>query len=100
MERVPTASRRIYLRLRVFLQQLQIDRRKREAEALWGGKKSEAQVIHNIRSTDDADVLTMEADEVGMERMRLGLVPSWAKGSTTALRARNPQKLLPPNPVP
>ena len=44
-------------------------------------RKAEAQVIHNICPTDYADVLTMQADEVGIERMRFGLVPSWAKGS-------------------
>ena len=44
-------------------------------------KKAEPQVIHNICPTDYADVLTMQADEIGMERMRFGLVPSWAKGS-------------------
>ncbi|MFZ2276367.1 MAG: SOS response-associated peptidase [Prosthecobacter sp.] len=42
--------------------------------------KSEVPVIHNICPTDYADVLTMQADEIGIERMRFGLVPSWAKG--------------------
>lgn len=82
------------------MQQLQIDRRIREAEAVWGDKKSEAQVIHNICPKDNADVLTMEADEVGIERMRFALMPTWAKGRMTSLRSNNPQKLLPPKPVP
>lgn len=43
--------------------------------------KSEVPVIHNICPTDYADVLTLQADEIGIERMRFGLVPSWAKGS-------------------
>lgn len=58
--------------------QLRIERRlKKKGE----DKKAEAQVIHNICPTDYADVLTMQADAIGIERMRFGLVPSWAKGS-------------------
>lgn len=52
-------------------------RPKKKAEDM----KADAQVIHNICPTDYADVLTMQADEIGMERMRFGLVPAWAKGS-------------------
>lgn len=44
-------------------------------------KKSEVAVVNNICPTDYADVLTLVGDEVGFERMRFGLVPSWAKGS-------------------
>ncbi|MFN0080859.1 MAG: SOS response-associated peptidase [Prosthecobacter sp.] len=57
---------------------LHIERRKKKKDE---DRKSEAQVINNICPTDYADVLTMEGDEIGIERMRFGLVPVWAKGS-------------------
>lgn len=57
---------------------LRIERRPKKKDE---DTKSEVPVIHNICPTDYADVLTMEADEIGIERMRFGLVPSWAKGS-------------------
>ena len=43
-------------------------------------KKADIQIENNICPTDYADVLTMDAGEIGAERMRFGLVPSWAKG--------------------
>jgi putative SOS response-associated peptidase YedK len=58
--------------------ELQIERRKKKRDE---DKKSETQVIHNICPTDYADVLTIESGETSGERMRFGLVPSWAKGS-------------------
>ena len=57
---------------------LRIERRKATKDE---DKKAGVQVVNNICPTDYADVLTMEAGEIGMERMRFGLVPSWAKGS-------------------
>lgn len=56
---------------------LRVERRKKERE----DKKSAVQVVHNICPTDYAEVVTMENDEPRFERMRFGLVPSWAKGS-------------------
>jgi putative SOS response-associated peptidase YedK len=56
---------------------LRVERRKVRAGE---DKKSEVPVINNICPTDYADVLTMDGGEVGVERMRFGLVPSWAKG--------------------
>jgi putative SOS response-associated peptidase YedK len=44
-------------------------------------KKSEVAVVNNICPTDYADVLTLAGGEVAFERMRFGLVPTWAKGS-------------------
>lgn len=57
---------------------LRIERRPKKKDE---DTKSEVPVIHNICPTDYADVLTLQADETGIERMRFGLVPSWAKGS-------------------
>lgn len=57
---------------------LRIERRKKKGDE---DKKAEVQVINNICPTDYADVLTMQNDEIGIERMRFGLVPSWAKGN-------------------
>ncbi len=57
---------------------LRVERRSKKSRE---DAKSEVQVINNICPTDYADVLTMEAGEVGVERMRFGLVPSWARGS-------------------
>lgn len=57
---------------------LRIERRKKKGDE---DQKAEVQVINNICPTDYADVLTMENDEIGIERMRFGLVPSWAKGT-------------------
>ena len=57
---------------------LRIERRPKKKDE---DRKAEVPVIHNICPTDYADVLTMQADEIGIERMRFGLVPSWAKGS-------------------
>ncbi|MBB5030532.1 SOS response-associated peptidase [Prosthecobacter vanneervenii] len=58
--------------------ELKIERRKMKKEE---DKKAEIQVFNNICPTDYADVLTLQAGEVGIERMRFGLVPAWAKGS-------------------
>lgn len=44
-------------------------------------RKSEVRVLHNICPTDYADVLTVQAGETGIRRMRFGLVPGWARGS-------------------
>ena len=57
---------------------LRIERRKAKIAE---DKKTEVQVINNICPTDYADVLTMQTAEIGIERMRFGLVPGWAKGS-------------------
>jgi putative SOS response-associated peptidase YedK len=57
---------------------LRIERRKKKPAE---DQKAEVQVIHNLCPTDYADVLTQQADEIGIERMRFGLVPAWAKGS-------------------
>lgn len=57
---------------------LRVERRKARVGE---DKKSEVQVVNNICPTDYADVLTMDGEEMGVERMRFGLVPSWAKGS-------------------
>lgn len=46
-------------------------------------KKADAHFVNNICPTDYADVFTMEAGDIGTERMRFGLVPSWAKGPKT-----------------
>ncbi|OYW73604.1 MAG: hypothetical protein B7Z37_20830 [Verrucomicrobia bacterium 12-59-8] len=57
---------------------LRIERRpKKKAE----DPKSEVPVLNNICPTDYADVLTLEREEIGIERMRFGLIPGWAKGS-------------------
>lgn len=42
---------------------------------------AELQVINNICPTDYADVLTVDGSEMGIDGMRFGLVPSWAKGT-------------------
>ena len=56
---------------------LHIERRKKKDSE---DKKAEAQVINNICPTDYSDVFTREGDEIGIDRMRFGLVPTWAKG--------------------
>lgn len=61
---------------------LRVERRKGK---LREDKKSEVPVVNNICPTDYADVLTMDGGEVGLERMRFGLVPSWAKGNKAAV---------------
>ena len=43
-------------------------------------RRAARQVVLNICPTDYADVLTSAEDGVGVERMRFGLVPFWAKG--------------------
>jgi|GEM_PF-169080 len=58
--------------------ELRIERRKTKKEE---DKKAEVQVINNICPTDYADVLTFAGGEVGIDRMRFGLVPGWAKGT-------------------
>lgn len=58
--------------------ELRIERRKKKKEE---DKKSEVQVINNICPTDYAEVLTVADGEIGIDRMRFGLVPSWAKGT-------------------
>ena len=50
--------------------ELRIERRKGKKDE---DKKEGVQVVNNICPIDYADVLTMQADEVGMERMRFGL---------------------------
>lgn len=55
-----------------------IERRKKKKDE---DVKAGLQALNNICPTDYADVLTMQAGEMGVERMRFGLVPSWAKGS-------------------
>lgn len=57
---------------------LSIERRKRKNDE---DGKAETQVVNNICPTDYADVITIQAGEFGIERMRFGLVPSWAKGN-------------------
>lgn len=57
---------------------LHIERRKPNAQE---DQKAEAMILHNICPSDYADVLTLEGTEIGLVRMRFGLVPSWAKGS-------------------
>ncbi len=57
---------------------LRIERRTKKKDE---DKKAEVQVVNNICPTDYADVVTLEAGEMCIERMRFGLVPSWAKGS-------------------
>jgi putative SOS response-associated peptidase YedK len=56
---------------------LRIERRKKERE----DKKAVAQIVNNICPSDYADALTLMNGEWTLERMRFGLVPSWAKGS-------------------
>ncbi len=56
---------------------LRIERRKKERE----DKKATAQIVNNICPSDYADALTLTNGEWTLERMRFGLVPSWAKGS-------------------
>ena len=56
---------------------LRIERRKSKKGE---DKRAAANVIHNICPTDYADVMVAEAGEIQMERMRFGLVPTWAKG--------------------
>ena len=57
--------------------QLRIERRPRKMKE---DPKSEVRVLNNICPTDYADVLTLAHDEIGIERMRFGLVPGWARG--------------------
>lgn len=57
---------------------LRIERRKPKKDE---DRKSETETVNNICPTDYADVLTMQDGSVEMERMRFGLVPSWARGS-------------------
>jgi len=56
---------------------LRIERRKKERE----DNKAAAHFTHNICPTDYADVMTLSGGEWAQERMRFGLIPSWAKGS-------------------
>lgn len=58
--------------------QLKIERRKKKARE---DQRVEVPVLNNICPTDYADVLTMADGETGIERMRFGLIPGWAKGS-------------------
>lgn len=57
---------------------LRIEQRKARAGE---DKKSEVAVVNNICPTDYADVLTLAAGDLAVERMRFGLLPSWARGS-------------------
>lgn len=57
---------------------LNIEKRKPKAKE---DQKAEVTILHNICPTDYADVLKWEGAELGLVRMRFGLVPSWAKGS-------------------
>ncbi len=56
---------------------LRVERRKKKERE---DKRADVPVINNICPTDYADVLTMQSDEIGVERMRFGLIPQWAKG--------------------
>ncbi len=56
---------------------LRLERRKKVRE----DPKAAAHIMHNICPTDYADVMTLTDGEWALERMRFGLVPSWAKGS-------------------
>ena len=56
---------------------LRIERRKKKERE---DKRADVSVVNNICPTDYADVLTMESGELGVERMRFGLIPQWAKG--------------------
>ena len=64
---------------------LRIERRKPKEHE---DKRAESPVINNICPTDYADVLTMNADEMNLERMRFGLIPSWAKGTKTEIEKK------------
>ncbi|MFO1482394.1 MAG: SOS response-associated peptidase family protein [Verrucomicrobiaceae bacterium] len=66
--------------LSLALRMMRIERRKKKKDE---DRKAGVEVINNICPTDYADVLVMEKCEVGIERMRFGLVPSWAKGNKT-----------------
>jgi len=59
---------------------LKLNRRKKKQRE---DKRSERGFRYNICPTDYADVVTMEngGDDVEVEKMRFGLIPSWAKGS-------------------
>ena len=61
---------------------LRIDRLKSKKDE---DEKAEVQVINNICPTDYADVLTMQADSIGIEPMRFGLVPLGTKAHSRAL---------------
>ena len=56
---------------------LRLERRKKVRE----DPKAAAHIMHNICPMDYADVMTLTDGEWALERMRFGLVPSWAKGS-------------------
>jgi putative SOS response-associated peptidase YedK len=62
--------------------ELRVERHKKKASE---DQRSEVPVVNNICPTDYADVLTMQADELNLERMRFGLIPQWAKGSKAAV---------------
>jgi putative SOS response-associated peptidase YedK len=57
--------------------QLRIERRPKKPKE---DKRAEVQVLNNICPTDYADVLTQSGGEIGLERMRFGLMPAWARG--------------------
>jgi putative SOS response-associated peptidase YedK len=57
---------------------LRIERRKPKAKE---DQKAESTILNNICPTDYADALTLQGNELGLVRMRFGLVPNWAKGS-------------------
>lgn len=59
---------------------LRIERRKNKARE---DQKAGIHVLNNLCPTEYADVLTLVAGETGVERMRFGLVPAWAKGNKT-----------------
>ncbi len=59
---------------------LRIERRNNKARE---DQKAGIHVLNNLCPTDYADVLTLTAGEMGIERMRFGLVPAWAKGNKT-----------------
>ncbi|MFO1485535.1 MAG: SOS response-associated peptidase [Verrucomicrobiaceae bacterium] len=64
--------------LSLALRMMRIEHRKKKKDE---DRKAGEQVINNICPTDYADVITMENGATCIERMRFGLVPSWAKGS-------------------
>ncbi len=57
---------------------LRMERRKKKERE---DKRADVPVVNYICPTDYADVLTMESGELGVERMRFGLIPQCAKGA-------------------
>lgn len=57
--------------------ELRAERRQKERE----DKRASVQVVNNICPTDYADVVTSGVGGPGLERMRFGLIPAWARGN-------------------